>query len=329
MTRIKRVIRSLLLFLLEGAPFSVRKKIVSGFHGRIPGKFAEEGNLLFDSVFFELRTRCNGKCGFCAASVQNESRPDITMSFDLYAKVIADLKEMGFTGRVAFFINSEPLLVRDLGDYVSHARENLPEAWLQVTTNGKSLKPDRAHELLQAGLNEISVNNYGDDLAAPVPPHLIAVRDEVLPQYYAADLIKPGHGPDPELGNAIFRFNIFPRLETAILTNRAGTAPNKKAVEGRNPRGFCKYPFTQFNITADGRVSKCCADLFFGEPMGNVSNQSVAEIWNGEKFRLIRSQLLKNDRGKNAMCEGCDYIGARPDRETRFTRLIEDFLARN
>ena len=39
---------------------------------------------LFDTVYFEIRTKCNSQCSFCAASIQNETRPDITMDFNLY-----------------------------------------------------------------------------------------------------------------------------------------------------------------------------------------------------------------------------------------------------
>ena len=44
---------------------------------------------LFDAVFFEVVTRCNSKCAFCAASVQNERRPKREMSFELYSRVIS------------------------------------------------------------------------------------------------------------------------------------------------------------------------------------------------------------------------------------------------
>ena len=43
---------------------------------------------IFNAIFFELRTRCNSKCNFCAASIQNEIRPDVAMPFQVYNKAI-------------------------------------------------------------------------------------------------------------------------------------------------------------------------------------------------------------------------------------------------
>ena len=39
------------------------------------------------AFYFEVRTRCNGACAFCAAAIQAEIREDMSMPFDLYAKV--------------------------------------------------------------------------------------------------------------------------------------------------------------------------------------------------------------------------------------------------
>ena len=66
---------------------------------------------LFRTVFFELRTRCNSRCSFCAAAVQFEKRPDATMPFDLYAKAIDDLAGIGYEGAIAYHVNNDPLVV--------------------------------------------------------------------------------------------------------------------------------------------------------------------------------------------------------------------------
>src|SRR3989338_1238815 len=139
---------------------------------------------LFDSVFFEVRTRCNSSCSFCAASIQNEIRNDKSMPLDFYQKVIEQLRLLDYQGRIAYHVNNDPLLFRPLPDFVNIARENLPHAWIQILTNGKALTLGKAHALLKAGINELSVNVYEDDLQSPlqIPRVLIEIQNDLLPR---------------------------------------------------------------------------------------------------------------------------------------------------
>ena len=83
---------------------------------------------IFKVVSFELRTKCNGKCGFCPVNVFSDPRKDQTMSIDLFEQVVDDLAEMKFTGRIAFFNNNEPLIVKNLVSYVRIAKQKLQDA---------------------------------------------------------------------------------------------------------------------------------------------------------------------------------------------------------
>lgn len=312
MKKIKQIIKkSFIPFLQKLIPFSVAKffqnKFVYGPRMKHLG-ITESKTPLFNAIFFEVRTRCNSNCSFCSASVQNEIRKDESMSFDLYKKVIDELKSLNFSGKIAYHVNNEPLIFPQLPEFIEYARKNLPGAWLQILTNGRALTFEKAQTLLEKGINELSINRYGDNLSAELPKVIGDIRNNLLPKFYKPEQIKPGFGPDR--GNPVFRFNVFRRDVNEILTTRAGNAPNKTE-KSRMPRGFCEHPFTQFNITADGRVSKCCADFHFSEVMGNVNNQSLMEIWNGKEFNKVRSYLRNNNREAMETCAKCDYFGCR------------------
>ena len=106
-----------------------------------------------------------------------------------------------------------------------------------------------------------------------------------------------------------------------MLSSRAGTSPNKPK-PSRAVRGFCEHPFTQFNITADGTVSMCCADFLFSVPMGNVKNESMIEIWYGHQFTEVRKSLLRGDRNTVETCRQCDYYGSRRIPQSFAPKLI-------
>jgi len=262
---------------------------------------------LFNGVFFEVRTRCNGTCPFCAASVGNEKREDSSMPFSLYEKVINELAELNFSGRIAYHINNDPLIFRPLPDFIAYARQALPGAWIQVLTNGKALTLKIADNILKSGLNELSINVYNDDLSAPLPKIISDISEEVVPKYYVSSLVKKGFGPDTAQ-SGIFRFNVFRRRLTEELETRGGSSPNK-LIKAQGPRGFCEYPFTQLNISTKGIVSKCCSDFYFSDPMGNVYSQSLLDIWYGNKFTSVRQHLLSGNRSRLSQCRDCDFYG--------------------
>ncbi len=147
---------------------------------------------LFQTVFFELRTRCNGVCSFCAASRQHETREDRTMPFDLYEKVIADLSAMNYEGQVAYHVNNEPLIVPDLPRFIAHARSELPRAWIRIYTNGLALSEKKGREILEAGVDEVTIN-----LVLPRPlggaagaPSSISRRAAAAPRLTVPDTIR-------------------------------------------------------------------------------------------------------------------------------------------
>jgi len=272
------------------------------------------------AFFFEVRTKCNGTCAFCAAAVQSETREDLSMPFDLYSKVIDELKEMNYSGRIAYQVNNEPMIFKGLVKFVKYARKMLPDAWIQILSNGKNMI--MAEELVAAGINELSINHYTKNQNAPIPLRLTEFREKVLLKYMKPEHIGIGHRP--VTGNdGVFRFNIFHREINAVLNSRAGTAPNKTRPDPVT-MGFCEFPFTQFNISADGTVSKCCSDLYFSIPMGNVTNQNVMEIWNGDMFNQVRDNLLKGNRDAYETCKNCDFFGVRGSEISRsfFSRVV-------
>lgn len=67
----------------------------------------------------------------------------------------------------------------------------------------------------------------------------------------------------------------------------------------------CAYPFNSLNVWASGNVTPCCT-FFARNPalsVGNINEQSLEEIWRGEKINEIRRQLLTGDL--NPTCKVC------------------------
>ena len=260
---------------------------------------------VFDTVFFEVVNKCNSRCSFCSASVQNDTRERKEMSFALYEKLIEQLVHMGFTGRVAFHVANDPLVFADLEHFVAHARAKLPQCWIQIMTNGIALTPERGAALIDSGMDELYINFYRTSRQQALYPNAAKFIAEVLEKRFPH---KKGGVYASSDGKSRLKFTLSPRLVKEVLWSRGGTSPNKRRDDSR-VRGFCLYPWSQLNISTDGLVSKCCADISFTHPMGDLGATSIADVWNGTQFTHVRKQLFIGDRRSLPGCCECDYFG--------------------
>lgn len=68
---------------------------------------------------------------------------------------------------------------------------------------------------------------------------------------------------------------------------------------------FCILPWIHLHVSQNGRVSPCCNNNRY---LGNVQENSIAAIWNGNKFEELREQFLNDIPDKR--CSHCYNIEA-------------------
>lgn len=260
---------------------------------------------LFNSIEIETRTKCNSACSFCGASILHDKRKDLLMPDELFAKIIAELKNLCFSGTVRLYVNNEPLLDKRMPEMIRAIAQQLPQATIEIQTNGLSLNPRIGEEILQAGLHTLIINNYSDE--GEVHKGVQKFLDETAPNYQ-----------DREIKVHMRRLN-------QSLQNRGGTAPNAEAL--REPLKLsCILPFDEIVVTANGKVSICCQDLEFENAVGNLNETTLGEIWFGPEMTRLRQDLKNSDRSQNPLCAGCDYRGFREDHiseaQSKVNRLV-------
>lgn len=62
---------------------------------------------------------------------------------------------------------------------------------------------------------------------------------------------------------------------------------------------FCMHPFTGLATREDGAIKVCCRSL----PIGWIQEESLESVWNGEKIKEVRKQVLSNERPN--VCKPC------------------------
>jgi len=85
-------------------------------------------------------------------------------------------------------------------------------------------------------------------------------------------------------------------------------AASLKQPDDTQPWSLCRRPWTFMYFTAHGRAIPCCIAPFSMRgydsfTLGDATQESLREIWNGERYQAFRSALL-SDRPSPA-CAGC------------------------
>ena len=251
----------------------------------LTGKLLAQVKPELSTIEIETINRCNNDCSFCPANRGKDIRKLKKMDDALFEKIIDELSKMNYTGRVSLFSNDEPLLDDRIIKFVRYAREKLPKAFHSLYTNGILLDKYKYMELIH-NLDYLRINNYNDDLVLN-------------------DNIKELASEEIDEENCLVEVEV--RKKTQILQNRGGLSPNNS--ESMRFESPCILPFVQMVIRPDGSVSRCCQDVYGNETLGNVSKNSILEVFNGDKYTQYRNAMLKGERSSLGYCNSCDVKG--------------------
>lgn len=241
-------------------------------------------------ISLETINRCNGTCAFCPVNKNLDPRPFMRMSSELFTRIIDELSGMNFSGYMNLHGNNEPFMDSRIEDMYRYAREKLPNAKLFIYTNGTLMTPERFRKVIPC-LDMMIINNYTEDYGLHENVKKIFELVKASPEYWDKDI------------------TIQVRCINEILTNRAGSAPNRISPAGWEDSAICIMPFTDLNIYPDGTAGLCCNDAFEKTNCGNVSTSSIYDIWTSRTYRTLR-EAIGRSRSDYPFCKGCDFIDA-------------------
>lgn len=241
-------------------------------------------------VNLETINRCNGTCAFCTANRTADKRPLKKMDEKLFYSIIDQLADWGYKGHLTLYGNNEPWIDTRIVEFHKYCREKLPDSFIFMSTNGTLLDIDKVKSIVPY-VDQLIINNYCEDMK---------LHDNVSEIYnyvkHHEDMFK-----DVEI-------LIQMRYAKAILTNRAGSAPNKKNAS-KVIKETCLMPYTDMFIFPDGRMGICCCDNFESTTLADLTTTPLKEAWNSPKYKEIRKKI-KNGRQNYDFCKYCDFIDA-------------------
>jgi MoaA/NifB/PqqE/SkfB family radical SAM enzyme len=117
-------------------------------------------------------------------------------------------------------------------------------------------------------------------------------------------------GGDDDEGRLIRQAEELARSLGVVFNASGATDPTTslKPEDTEQPWSLCRRPWSLMYITAQGRALPCCIAPFSlrgydGFTLGDATQQTLREIWNGARYRNFRTTLL-SDRPP-AACAGC------------------------
>ncbi|MBI5740391.1 MAG: SPASM domain-containing protein [Nitrospirae bacterium] len=231
---------------------------------------------MFDSTNIETYGHCNRSCAFCFNNERFPKRKKGVMPEELWRKIIDELSEMKYSGRISPHFFGEPLMDKRIIGLLSYARKKTPYAFIRLNSNGDFLTEELMLKLIDNGVDYFLVTNYengtNDNLSA-------------LCNNYPSYIRCRNHA----------------EIE---LANRAGKLFDKSRENAGRP---CLRPGRQLVINWEGRVLLCCNDYYAKYSFGNVKDEPVMKIWNSSEFKKYR-EILSCEGGRREidLCRNCD-----------------------
>lgn len=216
--------------------------------------------------------KCDLKCYHCPNSIIPQTGD--LMNKKLFSKIIDELAEMNYEKRVSLYLMNEPFLDKRIFEFIKETRSKLPNARINLSTNGVKLTIKNADKAFKNGLSDMDISCYTKEIYNKWKNYPANVMNMI------------NYGP--------------------MCNNRGGNIPEM----GRQERagvGYCERPFIQMYINVWGEAVLCCSDYKREVVMGDVNKEKLIDIWNNKKYQLYREHLKQGIRDL-PLCEKCNYV---------------------
>jgi radical SAM protein with 4Fe4S-binding SPASM domain len=288
----------------------------------------------------ELTNTCQLSCPLCPTGIGIDKRNKEYFRFDLFNKILSENK---YLNKIYFWNYGEPTLHPDMLDFICLAKKNNIEVVL--STNGiKLAERDFTVNLLNTKLNTLIISLDGiskdiyekyriggkfEDVMQGIDNCKNSnISTEIILQFIIMnhnefeiesfikfaednalgwDLKTVGNCISANTEDYITRLKPYlPSIQYIRKTYKDADTKMSK---------ICPKTHNSLVVGVDGTVYPCCWDSDFSFPLGNISNESLFEIINGEKLSKLKRSIELGFAPKM-----CSYCPARLDNSEFFNK---------
>lgn len=256
------------------------------------------------------------------------------LSIDLFKKSIDALHKT--SGYVTLYFQGEPYLNQDFSEMVSYA--NSRKLYTATSSNAHYFNKENAEKTVKSGLDRIIISIDGTDQETYAKYRKGGTLEKVLSG--TKELVEAKKRLKSKTPHIIWQFIVFAHNEDQISTiksmaktydvdelalktaqiydyetgsdlipvnetfSRYAKEDNNRYEIKNKLLDHCWRLWNSCVITWDGNVVPCCFDKDGTYQLGNISNKTFREIWDGDNYNRFRAQILKGRRHID-ICKNC------------------------
>lgn len=263
-------------------------------------------------IFLETTSACNLSCSFCP----RERRTD-RMDFGLFKSIVDEASEHGARS-FSHHLFGESLLYPFWKEAIEYTKGRNPRHTVLITTNGTQLNRE-IDRLIEANPDQVLWSWRPEATFTPETKEKLRkwgkfrVRfiEEVTPPEAYEEWRDWPNVEGRKLHNYGGNINIKQLADGSSASSQSGTPTISADGSGSEKRWPCYHLWLAPAVAWNGDVLMCCADPHRKEVLGHFPEQTVAQVWQGERLAAIRQGHLQGDyRG---ICASCDVWKQYPD----------------
>ncbi|NVJ90029.1 MAG: radical SAM protein [Methylocystaceae bacterium] len=296
------------------------------------------------SVHIDVCSLCNFKCSFCFQA-DNKAMKEVglkrgMMSIETFEKIVDDLEKFDEKiKKIKIGNHGEPTMNPDLPAMISYARNKDVAEIIELFTNGSKLTPELNRALIDAGIQRINLSLEGltserymqvagvrqdmDQMIAGITD-LYNRRDDCKIYIKIADRTNSLDQNDDTIHvlseeERQYFFHTFGNICDEIYIEKIVPQWAETQADKQNEvdetgmydqkikkyKNICPFTFMYLHFNCDGTTSPCTLDWPRKVVIGNVNEQSVKEIWDGDSLKQLRIAMLKDARSEINFCNNC------------------------
>jgi MoaA/NifB/PqqE/SkfB family radical SAM enzyme len=288
---------------------------------------AERRGLVPWEVYLQISRRCNLRCAMCGHEVWQSNSG--FMEQEVFDRTLAECKANGVKTLHILSGQGEPLLHPQVFEMLEKAVAEGFE--VGIVTNGTPLTPERIRRLAGLGLAYIQFSFAGWDKDSYEATYVGAKFERTLENLKALNAALKGkkttfavkavatedweatlertayflRSQGVEKVFTVVGNNFGGHVQLGQFVEKHGVWSQKKIEHHR--RMPCRVFLKSVGVFCDGTVTACaCYDSNAELKIGNIMEQGLAEIRNGEPFRRILEAFRCGELSDIPMCGKCD-----------------------
>lgn len=269
-------------------------------------------------IEIQFHNKCNSNCLICPyKDMEYEST---YMNDNIFQKFLTQIPNNNLI-RIIPYLNNEPFMDKTYIEKLKAIRNKCPNTQIEISTNASLLNEKKIQELKSLSITELrlSVFGYSDSTYTKMMPGLnktiVFNNLDIISKAFinSKTLVSIVMIDDGSIDEKEFEKMKFLSQKLNFNFERWGFLDRCKNVTYKTNEFYsdiifgCEQnrPLERMHILANGDVIFCCQDWKHSIVLGNISNNTIEEIWNSEKYNNLRNALYNRNCQTPELCKNC------------------------